>query len=140
MPYAMHPYIQLIPDWMTGGVLAVAAWGIPGAGVLLAMVADTPTSLIAPLIGSIFGLGIAVVQWLAARERTRSRVAELEAKSIAQEAEIVVLKSHIAMYSDSSLNFARSQAVAPHATHNTPPRAAVGGAATGSAGRSNPDR
>ena len=109
MQHQMHPLIQLVPDWMIGGVLKTMSWAAAGSGVILGVVAETPASLVATVICSITGVGIAVINWAAAKERSRIKTAELEsraaaqeAKIIAQDAEIAVLKSHITVLSAST--------------------------------------
>lgn len=128
MPYAMHPYIQLIPDWMIGGVLRCAAWGAAGSGVILGMIADTPPALVA-LIGGVFGVAIALINRSATRERENMRIHALDA-------EVAILKTRLVELSGTLRTPPGYGHYPPNvsAITDTPPRADVGGTTNGLAG------
>lgn len=85
MPYRIPWIMQSLPDWATAQFLRAASWCGVGSGVLLAVIAETPASVVATVLGGIFGVVVALINWHATRYRIKSREAALEAKVAALE-------------------------------------------------------
>lgn len=95
MPYHLSLIVQFMPDWMVGGVLKSASFAAAGSGMILAVIADTPASMLLTVLGLAVGVYIAHVNRSAVRERDRIAIKALEAEVDALKNYNLMLASHV---------------------------------------------
>jgi len=95
MPYRIPLIIQALPDWMIGTGYKAVSYMAVACPTILAVIAETPWSLLVTIVGGLLGAYIAYVNRDAVRARDHQKWAEREAKIIALDTEVALLKSRI---------------------------------------------
>jgi hypothetical protein len=95
MPYRIAPLVQALPDWMIGAGYRVASYMAVACPTILAIIAETPWSLLVTIVGGFIGIYIAYVNRDAVRARDHQKMVEREAKIIALESEVRLLDSRL---------------------------------------------